>query len=166
MFYDGLPSKFVCAGAGPPLGFHVGHRAGLIQVVDAIGGDRGVNVQGVLGVQGFMVTPHGSGMIGQLIEGVNHWVAWIVDFLLLTAQKVPTVAEGLGIGTAAAVLGAVVPGNRPTSRERQRRWNELNWLRRCPTVPIRSERPRPNRKLCASYATSAADEGNTGLTGC
>jgi hypothetical protein len=31
MFYDGLPSKFVCAGAGPPLGFHVGHRAGLIQ---------------------------------------------------------------------------------------------------------------------------------------
>jgi hypothetical protein len=31
-----------------------------------------------------------------------------VDFLLLTAQKVSTVAEGLGIGTAAAVLGAVV----------------------------------------------------------
>ena len=31
MFYDGLPSKFVCAGAGPPLGFHGGHRAGLIQ---------------------------------------------------------------------------------------------------------------------------------------
>ena len=55
MFYDGLPSKFVCAGAGPPLGFHVGHRAGLIQVVDAIGGDRGVDVQGVLGVQSFIV---------------------------------------------------------------------------------------------------------------
>jgi hypothetical protein len=59
MFYDGLPSKFVCAGAGPPLGFHVGHRAGLIQAVDAIGGDRGVDVQGVLGVQG--LTPaHGG----------------------------------------------------------------------------------------------------------
>ena len=40
MFYDGLPSKFVCAGAGPPLGFHVGHRAGLIQAVDAAR-DRG-----------------------------------------------------------------------------------------------------------------------------
>jgi hypothetical protein len=81
MFYDGLPSKFVCAGAGPPLGSHVGHRAGLIQAVDAIGGDRGVDVQGVLGVQGFIVTPHGSGMIGQLIEGVNHGVrrpgSWI-----------------------------------------------------------------------------------------
>jgi len=38
MFYDGLPSKF--AGAGPPLGFHVGHRAGLIQAVDAAR-DRG-----------------------------------------------------------------------------------------------------------------------------
>ena len=74
MFYDGLPSKFVCAGAGPPLGFHVGHRAGLIQAVDAIGGDRGVDAQGVLGVQDFIVTPHGSGMIGQLIDGVNHGV--------------------------------------------------------------------------------------------
>jgi hypothetical protein len=42
--------------------------------VDAIGGDRGVDVQGVLGVQGFIVTPHGSGMIRQLIEGVNHGV--------------------------------------------------------------------------------------------
>jgi hypothetical protein len=40
MFYDGFPSKFVCAGAGPPLGFHVGHRAGLIQAVDAAR-DRG-----------------------------------------------------------------------------------------------------------------------------
>ena len=29
--------------------------------------------------------------------------AWIVDFLLLTAQTVPTVAEELGIGTAAAL---------------------------------------------------------------
>ena len=76
--------------------------------MDAIGGDWGVDVQGVLGVQGFIVTPHGSGMIGQLIEGVNHGVtAGIVDFLLLTAQKVPTVAEGLGIGTAAAVLEPV-----------------------------------------------------------
>ena len=55
MFYDGLPSKFVCAGAGPPLGFHVGHRARLVQAVDAIGGDRGVDVQGVLGVQSFIV---------------------------------------------------------------------------------------------------------------
>jgi hypothetical protein len=38
-------------------------------------------VQGVLGVQGFIVTPHGSGMIGQLIEGMNHEVrrpgSWI-----------------------------------------------------------------------------------------
>jgi hypothetical protein len=40
MFYDGLPSKFAGAGAGPPLGFHVGHRAGLIQAVDAAR-DRG-----------------------------------------------------------------------------------------------------------------------------
>jgi len=39
--------------------------------VDAIGGDRGADVQGVLGVQGFIFTPHGSGMIGQLIEGVR-----------------------------------------------------------------------------------------------
>jgi hypothetical protein len=76
MFYDGLPSKF----AGPPLGFHVGHRAGLIQAVDAIGGDRGVDVPADRGRE-----PRGQ-------------AAWIVDFLLLTAQKVPTVAEGLGIG--------------------------------------------------------------------
>jgi len=49
--------------------------------VDAIGGDRGVEVQGVLGVQGFIVTPHGSGMIGQLIEGVNHGVSEPVQHL-------------------------------------------------------------------------------------
>ena len=40
--------------------------------MDAIGGDRGVDMQGVLRVQGFIVTPHGSGMVGHLIEGVNH----------------------------------------------------------------------------------------------
>ena len=42
--------------------------------MDAIAGDRGADVQVVLGVQGFIVTPHGSGMIGQLIEGVDHGV--------------------------------------------------------------------------------------------
>ena len=40
-----------------------------------------MDVQGVLGVHGFIVTPHGSGMIGQLIDGVNHGVrrpeSWI-----------------------------------------------------------------------------------------
>jgi len=40
-----------------------------------------------------------------------------------------------------------------------------NWLCGCRTVPIRSVKLRPNRRWCASCATSAADEGNTGLTG-
>jgi hypothetical protein len=39
MFYDRLPSKFVCAGAGPPLGFHVGHRC-CIAATNGVGADR------------------------------------------------------------------------------------------------------------------------------
>src|SRR5215472_13317120 len=41
-----------------------------------------------------------------------------------------------------------------------------NWLCGCRTVPIRSVKLRPNRRWCASCATSAAGDGNTGLTGC
>ena len=44
--------------------------------MDAIGGDRGVDVQGVPGVQGFIVTPHAMGRVGlgppSLLYEVSH----------------------------------------------------------------------------------------------
>jgi len=86
--------------------------AQIIAAIDLIGGNNGVDVQGVLGVSGVIVTPRGSGIIGRLIEGVNHGVtaAWIVDFLLLTAHAVPSVGTDLGIATAANVLSSVMGG--------------------------------------------------------
>jgi hypothetical protein len=86
--------------------------AGMIQTIDAIGGDQGVDVQGVLGVAGVIVTPHGQGMLGQLIAGTSHGItaAWIVDYLLLTAHAEPAVGAALGITTAASVLAAVMGG--------------------------------------------------------
>lgn len=94
------------------IGAALGAAAGLIQLMDSLGGDQGVDVQGVLGVGGVIVTSHLSGMYETLTKGAGVAVAGanIMDFVLNAGGKVPEVASTLGIGVAAQVFSRVAGG--------------------------------------------------------
>jgi hypothetical protein len=87
--------------------------SGLIQMMDSLGGDQGVDVQGVIGINGILVTPHASGIVAQLIEGARTGVSavTIADFLIAAAAKDPAMSEGLGISGVAGVFNLVSSGN-------------------------------------------------------
>jgi hypothetical protein len=80
-----------------------------IQLMDTLGGNQGVDVQGVVGVNGVIVTPHVSGMYQKMIEGARAGIAaaTIVDFIIALAKAVPSVGSELGIQTVATVFAAV-----------------------------------------------------------
>lgn len=84
----------------------------IIQLMDKIGGNQGVDIQGVLGVAGVIVTPHASGMFGMLVQGAREGVAvaTIMDYVLRAASEVPALATGLGLGAAAQVFSKVASG--------------------------------------------------------
>jgi hypothetical protein len=86
--------------------------AGDIQLMDAIGGDNGVEVTGVIGVRGVIVTPHASGMFGTLVQAARVTVAGdtIVEFLLKSGGQIPALASALGISVAASVFSAITTG--------------------------------------------------------
>ena len=90
----------------------LGSAAGVIQMMDAIGGDQGVDVTGVVGVSGVIVTPRGSGMYQRLVGGVYalEGIKTIADFLLKAASVQAPFATGLGLTTAAAEYVKVASG--------------------------------------------------------
>ncbi len=69
----------------------IGGAAGFIRLMDAIGGDQGVDAQGLLGVNGIIVTPHSSGIYQTLIAGayVEVGAATTAAFLLKAGGGVP-----------------------------------------------------------------------------
>ena len=97
---------------GAAIAAAVGGAAGIIQLMDAIGGDQGVDIQGVVGVPGVIVTPHASGMFGALVQGarVGAAVATIVEFILKAGSVVPAIAQGLGVQVAATVFAGIEAG--------------------------------------------------------
>jgi hypothetical protein len=90
----------------------LGTAIGVIQCMDALGGDQGVDVQGVIGTAGVMVTPHGTGVFQTLVQGaeVARSVATIADYVLLSSSRVPSIADAFGTQTAAAVVTAMANG--------------------------------------------------------
>ena len=99
--------------ASIPVAAALSEAAAYIQLMDAIGGDQGVDVQGVLGVYGVIVTPHASGMPGQLVKVVGGVVGstTIVNYILKGGAQLPEVAGSLGIQAAAKVYAAVATGS-------------------------------------------------------
>ena len=73
------------------VGGALGAAAGIIQLMDAIGGDNGVDVQGILGIPGVIVTPHASGIFGTPVEAGRVVVAGatIADLILKAGSTVP-----------------------------------------------------------------------------
>ncbi len=99
-------------GFGDVIAAAVGGAAGIILVVDALGGDQGVDINGVAGVTGVIVTPHASGMFATLIQGARVGVAaaTIVEFILAASSQIPLLASSFGVTVAAAVFAAVGGG--------------------------------------------------------
>jgi hypothetical protein len=98
--------------AGPAITAACAAAAGIIQFMNSLSGGQGVEVQGLLGATGVVVTPRGSGFYQTLVAGAYAvgGVATIADFLLKAGGQVQTIAAGLGIGTAAKVYSSVAGG--------------------------------------------------------
>lgn len=108
-----LPESVVAAGpAAPIIAAAIEATAWFLAAMDFIGGNNGVDIQGVIGTQGVIVTPHLSGLFETLVATARQGVAagTIVEFLLAASQSVPAVGESLGVQTAAAVFAKVTGG--------------------------------------------------------
>ncbi len=84
-----------------------------IEIVNKLGGSNGVDINGVVGVEGVIVTPRVGKLYGELIQAARLVVTGrtIVDFLIIAGGQVPALGAVLGISTVASVLTAVEAGN-------------------------------------------------------
>lgn len=85
-----------------------------IKTVDALGGNNGVSITGVIGQTGLFVVPRGlPGFWEGLIEGARIAVAGrtVIEFLIAAAAYSPAAANLLAIPTVAAVFSAVSAGS-------------------------------------------------------
>jgi hypothetical protein len=95
----------------PPIDAAVGAIAEYVSLIDELGGNNGVEITGVIGASGAIVTPHGSPAYAWLSQAVNIAVdvgKTIGDFLIKAAGAVPNLAKSLA--SEPAVLTEVALG--------------------------------------------------------
>jgi hypothetical protein len=85
-----------------------------IIMMNKMGGRNGVDIHGVVGTQGVIVTPRFSEVYEKLVEGatVGVGVATIGEFLLRIAAAHPGLSSALGLSAAARIF-ALVGGGTP-----------------------------------------------------
>jgi hypothetical protein len=95
------------------VGAALGAAAAYIFTMDVIGGEQGVDVNGVVGVPGVIVTPQSSGMFGTLVQAARVAATGItlVEFILKASSQTPTLANALGIQVAANVFSGIEAGS-------------------------------------------------------
>ena len=86
--------------------------AAYITLMNKLGGNQGVDIHGVAGSRGVIVTPRVSGMYEKLMEGASVGVAagTIGEFLLKAAAAQPALSASLGLSTAASIFSHVAGG--------------------------------------------------------
>ena len=86
--------------------------SGYILLVNELGGSNGVDVNGVVGTQGVIVTPRVGKFYGELIQAARLAVSGrtILDFLVLASKEVPELGAALNLPVVASVLAAVESG--------------------------------------------------------
>jgi hypothetical protein len=84
-----------------------------IELVNKFGDSNGVDINGVVGVEGLIVTPRVGKLYGELIQAARLVVTGrtIVDFLIIAAGDVPALGATLGIPIVASVLTLLEAGN-------------------------------------------------------
>ena len=85
---------------------------GYIEAVNKFGGSNGVDINGVVGTEGLIVTPRVGKFYAELIQAARIAVSGrtIVDFLVIASQDVPALGATLNIPVVASVLTAIESG--------------------------------------------------------
>jgi hypothetical protein len=97
----------------PFVGAAIGAAVGYIELVNKFGGSNGVDINGVVGTEGLIVTPHVGKVYEDLIQAARMVVSGrtIVDFLIIASGDVPALGATLGIPVVASVLTLLEAGN-------------------------------------------------------
>ena len=97
----------------PVIGAALLASIGYIEMVNKFGDSNGVDINGVIGTEGLIVTPRVGKVYADLIQAARLVVSGrtIVDFLIIASGDVPALGATLGIPVVASVLTAVEAGN-------------------------------------------------------
>ena len=97
----------------PAVGAALVASVGYIEAINKLFGSNGVDVNGVIGTEGLIVTPRVGKVYSDLIQAARMVVSGrtIVDFLVIASGDIPALGATLGIPVVAAVLTAVEAGN-------------------------------------------------------
>jgi hypothetical protein len=96
----------------PVIGAALVSSVGYIEAINKLGGSNGVDINGVIGVEGLVVTPRVGKLYAELIQAARMVVSGrtIVDFLVIASGFVPALGATLGLPVVAGVLTAVEAG--------------------------------------------------------
>jgi hypothetical protein len=97
----------------PPIAAALTGGAAYIKMVNEVFGSNGVDINGVVGTEGLVVTPRVGKFYNDLIQAARDVVAGrtILDFLVIAANEVPALASTLNISVVASVLSLMEAGN-------------------------------------------------------
>lgn len=84
----------------------------IIKEMNKLGGHNGVDINGVIGTLGLIVTPRIGKIYGDLINAARLAVKGrtIIDFMIFASTKVPALSAALKIGAVASIVAAVESG--------------------------------------------------------
>lgn len=102
----------VAGPAAPAIAAGMLAASGYIELINKLGGSNGVDVNGVVGTIGEIVTPRVGKFYGELIQAARLAVSGrtILDFLVLASAKVPQLGAALNLPVVASVFAAVESG--------------------------------------------------------
>ena len=111
----GIGGSAIAALAGPAAaGIAAGVIAasGYILTINKLGGSNGVDINGVVGTEGVIVTPRVGKFYGELIQAARLAVSGrtILDFLVIASGQVPALGSALNLPVVASVFTAVESG--------------------------------------------------------
>ena len=86
--------------------------AGYIWLVNELGGDNGVDINGVVGSMGVIVTPRVGKLYDDLIQAARAAIAarTILDFLVMASAKIPAVGAALNLPVVGGIFTAIESG--------------------------------------------------------
>jgi hypothetical protein len=96
----------------PAVAAAVAAGAAYIVTIDKLGGNHGVEINGVIGVPGIIVTPRAGGLYAQLVQAGRMAVSGktIIDFVIGASGHIAPLGGALGFSAVGGVLGQVVGG--------------------------------------------------------
>jgi hypothetical protein len=96
----------------PPAAAAIEASIPYIELVNKFGGNNGVDINGVVGTDGLIVTPRVGKLYGELIQAARLEVSGrtIVDFIIVASKSVPELGAALNLPVVASVLAAVESG--------------------------------------------------------